>query len=174
MSNPGQRLYQQTGSQQPGAASDAIALLKADHRHVANLFQQFNAARAVGRKWQIAERICNALLIHMTIEEEIFYPAFLTATGDTELHHEAVVEHDGAKDLIILIKHSTPSDEFFGRRIRLLSEMINDHVKVEEQPNGMFAKATASAMDLAALGRALDARKAQLTKSDPNARGHAE
>ena len=57
------------------------------------------AARTM-RKAEIAEKICTALKTHTTIEEEIFYPAFLEATEDKEIHHEAEVEHDGAKNLI--------------------------------------------------------------------------
>ena len=56
---------------------DAIALLKADHRQVEEWFEQFEKARNVDRKQELATRICNALTVHTTIEEEIFYPAFL-------------------------------------------------------------------------------------------------
>ena len=42
--------------------------------------------------------------------------------------------------------------------------MIKHHVKEEEQPGGMFAKARKSGMDLAALGRRLKMRKLELEK----------
>ena len=79
---------------------DAIALLKADHRQVEEWFEQFEKARDDNRKQTLATQICNALKVHTTIEEEIFYPAFLEATEDKDMHHEAEVEHDGAKKLI--------------------------------------------------------------------------
>lgn len=50
--------------------SDAIALLKADHRKVSELFEKFENARE-GQKQALAEQICNELKIHTTIEEEI-------------------------------------------------------------------------------------------------------
>ena len=75
---------------------DAIALLKADHRQVEEWFEQFEKARNVDRKQELATRICNALTVHTTIEEEIFYPAFLEATDDKDMHHEAEIEHEGA------------------------------------------------------------------------------
>ena len=59
-----------------------------------------------GSKERLAEQICNALKVHTTIQEEIFYPAFLAATGDKDLHHEAQVEHKGAKRLIAEIEAS--------------------------------------------------------------------
>ena len=134
-------------------SKDAIALLKADHRQVEKWFAAFKKARAASRKKTLAEQICNALKVHTTIEEEIFYPAFLAATKDEETHHEAEVEHDGAKKLIAEIESGGPEDEYFDARVTVLSEMIKHHVKEEEQPGGMFAEARKSDMDLDALGQ---------------------
>jgi len=53
---------------------DAIALLKADHRKVEDLFEKFEKARS-DRKEALAKQICTELSVHATIEEEIFYPA---------------------------------------------------------------------------------------------------
>jgi hemerythrin superfamily protein len=83
---------------------DAIAVLKADHRQVEGWFSQFKKSRSTERKGELARKICGALRVHTTIEEEIFYPAFLGATEDTEIHHEAEVEHAGAKKLIAEIE----------------------------------------------------------------------
>ena len=63
-------------------SADAIALLKADHRQVAKWFAEFDKARNGDRKEKLAAQICRALRVHTTIEEEIFYPAFIAATGD--------------------------------------------------------------------------------------------
>src|SRR4051812_3038447 len=99
---------------------DAIALLKADHRQVEEWFEQFEKARDADRKQELATNICNALKVHTTIEEEIFYPAFLEATDDTDTHHEAEVEHDGAKKLIAEIEASSPDDEYFDAKVTVL------------------------------------------------------
>jgi hemerythrin superfamily protein len=141
---------------------DAIALLKADHRQVEEWFEQFEKARDDGRKQELATNICNALKVHTTIEEEIFYPAFLEATEDMDLHHEAEVEHEGAKVLIAKIEASSPDDEYYDSKVKVLSEMIKHHVKEEEQPGGMFAEARKSTMDLDGLGEQMEARKAEL------------
>ena len=143
-------------------SKDVIALLKADHRQVEEWFEEFDKARTDDRKQDLATRICNALKVHTTIEEEIFYPAFLAATDDTDLHHEAEVEHNGAKKLIAEIEASSPADDYFKAKVTVLSEMIKHHVKEEEQPGGMFAEARDSDMDLAQLGEQLAARKAEL------------
>jgi hypothetical protein len=144
------------------SAPDAVALLKADHRQVATWFDQFEHTRSAERKQSLASKICNALKVHTEIEEEIFYPAFLAATKDAPMHHEAVVEHAGAKHLIAEIEASSPADDYFDAKVKVLSEMIKHHVKEEEQPGGMFAEAKKSDMDLEELGRELKARKKQL------------
>lgn len=66
-----------------GRGQDAIALLKADHRQVEEWFEQFEKARSDEKKQDLATKICRALKAHTVIEEEIFYPAFLEATGET-------------------------------------------------------------------------------------------
>ena len=140
----------------------AIALLKADHRQVETWFEQFEKARSDDRKRDLATNICNALRVHSAIEEEIFYPAFYEATREEDLHHEAIIEHDGARKLIAEIESSGPDEEFYDARVTVLSEMIKHHVKEEEQRDGMFAKARASKMDLQQLGQQLKARKQEL------------
>jgi len=145
-----------------GRGKDAIALLKADHRQVEEWFEQFEKARDEDRKQRLATQICNALTVHATIEEEIFYPAFLEATDDTDMHHEAEVEHNGAKKLIAEIEASSPDDDYYDAKVKVLSEMIKHHVKEEEQPGGMFAEARKSDMDLDALGEQLAMRKSEL------------
>ena len=148
------------------ARTDAISLLKADHREVEQMFESFEKARGDDRKKSLASRICNALRVHAQIEEEIFYPAFFEATREEDLHHEAVIEHDGAKKLIAEIESSGPGDDYFDARVKVLSEMIKHHVNEEEQRDGLFAKSRNSNMDLVDLGEQLAARKAQL-ESEP-------
>jgi hemerythrin superfamily protein len=156
------------------ATVDAIALLKADHREVEKWFEQFEKARADERKQELAEKICSALRTHMQIEEGVFYPAFLSATDDTELHHEAEVEHDGAKKLIAEIEASSPEDEYFDAKVKVLSEMIKHHVKEEEQRGGMFAEARQSEMDLKELGAQMQARKRELANGSSASRRQPE
>ena len=142
---------------------DAVALLKADHKQVKGWFEQFEKSRSDKKKKELAMNICKALTVHTKIEEEIFYPAFLDATKDKDMHHEAIVEHEGAKKLIAEIEQSDPSDDYYDSKVHVLSEMIKHHVKEEEQKDGMFAEAKGSRkMDLAALGAQLYERKQAL------------
>jgi hypothetical protein len=141
--------------------ADAIALLKADHRKVEDLFAKFESARS-GSKQAIAEQICTELKIHATIEEEIFYPALRDKIeGDTL--DEAYVEHDGAKVLINDIMTANESDDFYDAKVTVLAEEIKHHVAEEEaRSEGMFAQARDAGVDLVALRDQLLMRKEEL------------
>lgn len=142
---------------------DAIAMLSADHREVEQLFKQYEGLgdRAWASKKKIADRICTALILHMTLEEEIFYPAMRAASKDAgDMVDEAVVEHASAKDLIAQIQEMDPEDELYDAKIKVLSEQIEHHVQEEEKE--MFPKAKKAGLDLAALGAEMALRKDEL------------
>jgi hemerythrin superfamily protein len=141
---------------------DAVQLLKADHRTVEELFEQFEETKGAKAKKRIADQICMELMVHSQIEEEIFYPAVKEAVEE-EIYTEAHVEHDGAKVLIAQILNGDPNGEFYDASVKVLSEMIKHHVKEEEQRDGMFAQAKQGDVDLAELGEQLAQRKADLT-----------
>ncbi|MCJ8158470.1 hemerythrin domain-containing protein [Sphingomonas sp. LaA6.9] len=142
---------------------DAIALLKADHRKVEALFEQFAGAKGDGKKQMLAMQICMDLSVHATIEEEIFYPA-CEGKIDEDLLKEAYVEHDGAKVLIAEIEAGTPSDDFYDAKVKVLSEQIEHHVEEEEKRmEGMFSQARRAGLDMDALGEQLAQRQAELT-----------
>ena len=141
---------------------DAIALLKADHRKVEELFEKFENAKGSAAKKSLVQQICTELSIHATIEEEIFYPA---CTGEVEddLIHEAYVEHDGAKVMIAELLASDPAHEFYDAKVKVLAEEIRHHVKEEEmRSEGMFAQAREAGLDMDALGDQMAARKQEL------------
>ncbi|MBU1378684.1 MAG: hemerythrin domain-containing protein [Alphaproteobacteria bacterium] len=141
---------------------DAVALLKADHRKVEELFASFEAAKGDGKKKALAEQICMELTVHTKIEEDIFYPACEGAVEE-DLLKEAYVEHDAAKVLIAEIEAGGPDDEFYEAKVKVLSEMIEHHVKEEEQRvEGMFAQARKAGLDMDDLGERMAAEKKQL------------
>ena len=144
---------------------DAVALLKADHRKVEDLFAQFEAAKGDGKKKALAEQICMELTIHAKIEEDIFYPA-CEGKVEEDLLKEAYVEHDGAKVLIAEIEAGGPDDEFYDAKGKGLSEQIEHHVQEEEQRvEGMFAQARKAGLDMDDLGARMAAEKAELMAS---------
>lgn len=141
---------------------DAVALLKADHRKVEDLFAKFESAKGDGRKKALAEQICLELTVHTKIEEDIFYPACEGAV-EADLLKEAYVEHDGAKVLIAEIEAGGPDDDFYDAKVKVLSEMIEHHVEEEEKRvEGMFSQARKAGLYMDTLGQRMASEKAQL------------
>jgi len=161
------RATAKTGSAKAGSArsTDAIQLLTNDHKEVKQLFKAYeklakDEESAAEDKQQLAEEICGLLTVHATIEEELFYPAAKDALDEPDLVDEATVEHASAKDLIAQIEASTPDDELYDAKVKVLAEYIEHHVKEEE--GEMFPKAKKAGLDLDALGEELAARKQEL------------
>ena len=154
------------------ANQDAIALLKADHRKVEQLFAQYEAAgEDTNRKSELVRQVCSELAIHTLIEEEIFYPACRQAASDEDPLDEAQVEHDSAKMLIEDLMKGDARDEYRDAKVKVLSEQIKHHVAEEEKPgSGIFAKAQATALDLQQLGQRLQQRKQALQQAAQNGR----
>ncbi|HPI48219.1 MAG TPA: hemerythrin domain-containing protein [Hyphomonadaceae bacterium] len=142
---------------------DAVALLKADHRKVEDLFETYENSKSKSAKAKLAQQICMELTVHATIEEEIFYPAVKGQVED-DILDEAYVEHDGAKVLIGELLAGAPDDDFYDAKVKVLSEEIKHHVKEEEQRDGIFAQAKKAGVDMMELGERLAARKAELIK----------
>lgn len=141
---------------------DAIALLKADHRKVEGLFEKFESAKGAVRKQALVHEICTELLVHTTIEEEIFYPACEGGVAEDDLD-EAYVEHDGAKILIGELLASSPDADFYDAKVKVLSEQIKHHVKDEEKrAEGLFAQAREAGLDMEGLGERMKIRKKEL------------
>jgi hemerythrin superfamily protein len=136
---------------------DACALLDSDHRRVEKMFADYQSADDKSEKSRLAQAICQALVVHSTIEEEIFYPAFRKAAGDDDMVDEAEDEHQEARDLITEIEDAEQMDPLMAR----LQEAIEHHVSEEREE--MFPKARElPGLDLMALGAQLESRKREL------------
>ncbi|MDQ7251438.1 hemerythrin domain-containing protein [Dongia sedimenti] len=146
------------------AGQDAVALLKADHRKVEGLFKKAEKAKG-GAKEKLVEQICNELIIHTMLEEEIFYPACRGEDVEEDMMDEAQVEHDGAKVLINDLLEAGADSPMYDAKVMVLSEYIKHHVKEEEKARtGVFAEAKRKGVDVVALGAEIKARKQALTE----------
>lgn len=149
-----------------GSGEDsAVALLKEDHRKVEKLFKQYeDAGEDSQKKSELARRICQELIIHAHLEEEIFYPACKEMGVENDSLDEAQVEHDGAKVMIGDILNGSPDEPFFDAKVCVLTEYIKHHVLEEEKPrSGIFAQAKKAGLDMNEVGKRLQARKTELT-----------
>jgi len=147
----------------PQSKPDAISLLKADHRKVEGLFEKYERSKEAAKKQALSHEICMELLVHTTIEEEIFYPACKAAGVEEDDLEEAYVEHDGAKVLIAELLSSSSDADFYDAKVKVLSEQIKHHVKEEEKRSeGLFAQARADGVAIDDLGERMMARKKEL------------
>lgn len=98
--------------------------------------------------------------MHTRIEEEIFYPQAREATEDKDLLDEAIVEHATVKNLISEIEEMEPGEDLYDAKIRVLGEMVKQHIKEEEEE--LFPEIESAEMDLDVLGKELAERKDEL------------
>jgi len=154
----------------PRAASDnALAVLRADHARVEELFARFEKLKSNGpQKAHLVERICDELEMHARVEEELFYPSVRPSIGDEDLMDEAAVEHDSVKTLIEHLRSMKPGDAKYDATVTVLREYVKHHVR--EEQDEMFPKVKLMDLDLVALGRAIKTRKRQL-KGESDAQG---
>jgi hemerythrin superfamily protein len=148
---------------------DAIALLKADHKKVKELFTQVEdtSERAKAQLQRLGDEICAELTVHTQIEEQIFYPAIHERTkrghkDEKDLVLEAYEEHAAAKKVIEDIRATEPGDESYKPKIKTLSELIDHHVKEEESELFPGARELFDENELVELGQRLAKLKAQL------------
>lgn len=153
------------------SSSNAISLLKADHRMVEELFSQIESSRNAEEIAELLVAVQTALSVHARIEEEVFYPAIREAIGGdrdgADLLNEAAIEHGSLKHCMVDISTTSDNDQFYRARIKVLKEYVNHHVKEEEEK--LMPLAEASGVDLDALGSVLaERRETLLAALEPN------
>jgi len=142
---------------------NAIELLKADHREVDQLFDQFQGAKGRQQRKKLVRQIATALNAHTIIEEEIFYPACSKHGIEEDDLDEAQVEHDTIKLLVRELMEGSLDDDYYDAKMTVLSDYVKHHVGEEEEPQkGIFARVEKTDLDLEELGRELEDRKDQL------------
>ena len=112
---------------------NATALLKKQHREVKALFGKAKKANASQRRG-LMDEITQKLQTHMTIEEDIFYPAVRElGTKKTDgIVPEAYEEHHVVKLVLAELPDVDLEDEQFEAKVTVLSELIEHHVEEEE------------------------------------------
>jgi iron-sulfur cluster repair protein YtfE (RIC family) len=113
----------------------ATALLKTQHEEVKSLFKQLEQPN--GRARAIVEKLATSLAAHMVIEQELFYPAVLNA--DEDLILESYEEHAVARFALKRLLKTDPADQAFQAKVTTLKELIDHHVREEE--DDLFPKA---------------------------------
>jgi len=143
--------------------TDALEMLKDDHREVETLFKEYERLADgddPAAKEAVAAEICEKLTVHAQVEEEVFYPAARQALDQPELIDEAEEEHADAKQLISELEEMSPEDDAYDATVKSLSDAIAHHV--EEEESEMFPKLKEAGMETETVGEQMAERKREI------------
>ena len=74
--------------------TDALVLLKQDHKTVEQLFKKYEKTTAPQERRTLVDRIVRELSVHAAIEEQVFYPVVRMTVPDAEdITLESLEEH---------------------------------------------------------------------------------
>jgi hemerythrin superfamily protein len=116
---------------------NAVKMLKQQHREVAKLFKQFEAAKSAEPRRKTFIEIADALAVHATIEERHFYPSVKERQTE-EILLESVEEHLEIKRVIADLLQMDAGDDQFEAKMTVLREDVEHHV--EEEESDLFPK----------------------------------
>ena len=108
-------------------STDAIVLLKDDHKEIRKVFRDFQSAGegATSRKGTLVKKMIELLTQHTYIENEVMYPrvrALLPELEDDVL--ESYEEHHVADVLVMELSGMKPTDERFDAKTTVLIENV--------------------------------------------------
>ena len=116
--------------------TDAIVLLKQDHKEIRSLFRQFQKAgeNATKQKGQLVEKMIELLTVHTYLENECMYPRVRELLPDLEDDVlESYEEHHVADVLVMELATLSPDAERFDAKTTVLIESVTHHMQEEEQ-----------------------------------------
>jgi len=117
-------------------STDAIVLLKDEHKQIKKAFRDFEKAgeNAHAAKGKAVDRIIELLTAHTYIENEVMYPRvreLLPEVEDDVL--ESYEEHHVADVLVVELSTMKPTDERFDAKTTVLIENVEHHIDEEEE-----------------------------------------
>lgn len=117
-------------------STDAIVLLKQDHKEILKAFKEFEKAgeNAHQKKGQLVRKMIELLTVHTYIENEVMYPRvreLLPEVEDDVL--ESYEEHHVADVLTFELASMKAEDERFEAKTTVLIENVRHHIDEEEQ-----------------------------------------
>jgi len=115
-------------------STDAIVLLKEDHKEIKKLFREFRKAESEKDQGRIVDRIIEALTVHTYIENECMYPEVRSLLPDLEEDVlESYEEHHVADVLVTELAGMKPGAERFEAKATVLIENVEHHIEEEEE-----------------------------------------
>jgi len=117
-------------------STDAIVVLKDDHRVMRKLFRDFKAAGTGARatKGKLVKRIIEELTVHTFLENEFMYPEVRALMPELEAEIlESYEEHHVVDVLCMDLYMMKPDEERFDAKVAVLIENVTHHMKEEEE-----------------------------------------
>jgi hemerythrin-like domain-containing protein len=117
-------------------STDAIVLLKADHKELRGVFKQFQQAGedATEKKGALVQRMIELLTVHTYLENELIYPEVRRLLPDLEDDVlESYEEHHVADVLCLELSALSPDAGRFDAKTTVLIENVTHHIEEEEQ-----------------------------------------
>ena len=141
----------------------AVAQLIADHRHVEACFARYHLADDEARWNDLLQTALLALKVHMRLEEDIFYPAYLAATKNAGTRlHDTLAEHAMASEIIADLENHDPADWYYETKVHTLWKVVRPHMALEESLGGMLDVTQLVGVDLLSLGYQMTVRREEL------------
>src|SRR4051812_48280590 len=117
-------------------STDAIVMLKDDHKEILRTFRDFENAGddALKTKGKLVDRMIELLTVHTYIENEVMYPRVRELVPELEDDVlESYEEHHVADVLVMELSAMKPDDERFTAKATVLIESVRHHIEEEEQ-----------------------------------------
>lgn len=117
-------------------STDAIVMLKDDHKQIRKAFKDFENAgeNARAAKGKIVDRIIELLTVHTYLENEVMYPRVRELLPDLEDDVlESYEEHHVADLLVVELAALKPDAERFDAKTTVLIENVRHHIEEEEE-----------------------------------------
>jgi hemerythrin-like domain-containing protein len=111
---------------------NAIELLTQQHREVRELLEKLERGGKGASRQSTFEKLADAIAVHNTIEEELFYPMALQE-GIAELTYKAEEEHLACKRILADLLDEDYDEGRFGAKIAVLKDLVLHHVEEEER-----------------------------------------
>jgi hemerythrin superfamily protein len=144
-------------------STDAIVLLKQDHKEIRKVFKDFQKAgpNAKATKGRLVGKMLELLTVHTYVENECMYPAARERVPELEQHVlESYEEHHVADVLCMELKTMSPDDEHFDAKTTVLIENVTHHIEEEESEWFPQVRAALGRKELQELGeRILELKK---------------
>lgn len=137
---------------------DPTQSLQHDHDYVRQLLQRYLGTQDTLVKQQAGPQICEALQLHTTLEEAVFYPQVQAL--DPALVEKCQDDHQVADELLVQLQELQPGEPAYDELMRQLRDSVVAHMETEEQQ--LFPAVRSGGADLPALALRMQAYEASL------------